>query len=140
MDIKRDCVCASVRKASRAMTAIYDGFLSSADLRVTQFSLLNNIKRLEQATLTKLSERMLMDKTTLARNVRLLEKKGLVRIKTGKDRRFKEISVTKKGADSLAVARPLWVQAQKYVVTRMGKNRMDHLIAGLSELSGIRVR
>jgi DNA-binding MarR family transcriptional regulator len=122
------------------MTAIYDSFLSPADLRVTQFSLLNNIKRFEQATITKLSERMLMDKTTLARNVRLLEKKGLIRIKTGKDRRFREISVTKKGADSLAMARPLWVQAQKYVVTSMGKNRMDQLIADLSELNGIRAR
>ena len=138
MDITRDCVCARVRKASRAMTAIYDRFLSPADLRVTQFSLLNNIKRLEQATITELSERMLMDKTTLARNVRLLEKKGLIRTKTGKDRRFKEISVTRKGANSLAMARPLWVQAQKYVVTNMGKNRMDQLIADLSELSGIR--
>ena len=137
MDINTDCVCARVRKASRAMTAIYDRFLGPADLRVTQFSLLNNIKRLEQATITTLSERMLMDKTTLARNVRLLEKKGLIRIKTGKDRRFKEISVTKKGADSLAMARPLWVQAQKYVVTSMGKNRMDQLIADLSTLSGI---
>ena len=140
MDVKRDCVCARVRKASRAMTAIYDRFLSPAELRVTQFSLLNNIKRLEQATITKLSETMLMDKTTLARNVKLLEKKGLVRIKAGKDRRFKEISVTKKGLDSLAMARPLWVQAQKHVTTCMGKNRMDHLIADLSELSAIRVR
>ena len=140
MDVKRDCVCARVRKASRAMTAIYDGFLSPADLRVTQFSLLNNIERVEQATITKLSERMLMDKTTLARNVRLLEKKGLIRIKAGQDRRYREISVTKKGADSLTKARPLWAEAQKYVVTSMGKNRMDNLIADLSDLSGISVR
>ena len=137
MNVKINCLCASVRKASRALTALYDSFLKSSGLRVTQYSLLINISRIEPTTSTELAERMLMDKTTLTRNLRLLVQNGLVSIMEGKDRRFKEISLTQKGVDSLAKARPLWEQAQVHVVSHLGKDRADQLIADLSSLADL---
>ncbi len=134
MDIKKDCVCANTRKVSRAMTHIYNHFLGPSGLRVTQYSLLNNVRRLEKATVTKLVERMLMDKTTLTRNLRLLSEKGLVSIKPGKDRRVREIALTESGKEALDRSRPHWEEAQSYVVKRLGKRRMDQLINDLAEL------
>jgi DNA-binding MarR family transcriptional regulator len=137
MEVQRDCICAHVRKATRAVTALYDRFLSPTGLRVTQYSLLMNIKRLEKAAITKLSEPMLMDKTTLSRNVRLLEKKRLVRTRPGRDGRTKQITLTKEGLQALEEARPYWEEAQRNLVERLGKERMDRFISDLAELSEI---
>ena len=134
MDERKDCVCANIRKASRAMTHIYNQFLRPSGLPVTQYSLLINIKRLEKATVTRLVERMLMDKTTLTRNVRLLSEKGLVRIEPGKDRRVREIILTESGKEALERARPHWEEVQARVVSRLGKKRMDRLIDDLAKV------
>ena len=139
MEIDRHCVCAHVRKASRALTAYYDKVLAPSGLRVTQLSLLMNIRRLEYATITRLSETMLMDKTTLTRNVRLLEKRGFVRIRTGEDHRVKRIEPTDTGTEIITKARALWHEAQKDIVGKMGKSRMDRLfddLAVLTEITG----
>jgi DNA-binding MarR family transcriptional regulator len=129
-----DCVCGNIRKVSRALTQIYIRFLGPSGLRVTQYSLLINIERLEKATVTKLVQRMLMDKTTLTRNLRLLSEKGLVSIKPGKDRRVREITLTGSGKEALEQARPRWEETQAWAVRRLGKKRVDRLIGDLSEL------
>lgn len=134
MGVKKDCVCGNIRKASRAMTQIYNEFLSPSGLRVTQYSLLRHIERLEKATVTKLVQRMLMDKTTLTRNLRLLSDMGLVSIMPGEDRRVREITLTDSGREALDRGRPYWEEAQARVVSRLGKKRIDRLMGDLSEL------
>ena len=137
MEIDRHCVCAHVRKASRALTVFYDRFIAPSGIRVTQLSLLMNIRRLEYATITRLSETMLMDKTTLTRNVRVLEKKGLIRIQAGEDQRVKRIEPTDVGIEVMTKARALWFEAQKDIVEKMGKSRMDRMIEDLTALAEI---
>jgi DNA-binding MarR family transcriptional regulator len=116
------------------MTQIYNEFLGPSGLRVTQYSLLSNIERLEKATVTDLVQRMVMDKTTLTRNLRLLSDKGLVSIKPGEDRRVREITLTDSGREALVRSRPHWEEAQAQVASRLGKKRMDRLMGDLSEL------
>jgi len=135
MDLTRDCVCAGVRRASRVLTAVYDRFLRPSGLKVTHFSLLMNIGRLERPTMTRLSRRMLMDKTTLTRNLRLLEKMGLVRLEAGPDRRTKLIALTPLGRESIDRARPLWAEAQNYMEAQLGPECLGGLMAGVERLA-----
>src|ERR1700740_1272317 len=91
----RDCVCMAVRQAARHVTQFYDRFLAPAGLRTTQFSILAKLKRLGPITINALAADMIMDRTTLGRNILPLEREGLIAIKPGKsDRRSKELNLT----------------------------------------------
>ena len=85
------CACFNLRKAARAVTQLYDDALRPAGILATQLPLLIATGRLERVTISQLAEAMVMDRTTLTRNLRPLERDGLVRTKPGKDRRVREI-------------------------------------------------
>ena len=114
------CVCASFRKASRALTLLYDGYLRPAGLRVTQYSLLRNVLAREPVGLNQLAEATVTDRTTLTWNLRVLQQGGLIRIREGEDRRSREITVTPRGREAVAKATPCWERAQAHVVGRVG--------------------
>ncbi len=126
------CACFSLRKAARAVTQLYDDALRPAGVLATQLPLLAATGRLERATVTELAEAMVMDRTTLTRNLKPLERDGLVRTEPGKDRRVREVSLTKKGQNVLVEAYPLWRQAQATVTRRLGGKRMKHLVTELA--------
>lgn len=126
------CTCFNLRKAARAVTQMYDEFLRPSDLRVTQFSLLMLIKGLGPIRITELADQAVMDRTTLKRNVELLQREGLVRIVPGKDARVRELSVTPAAERRLAQALPLWERAQAHVTGRLGQGRADRLLSDLS--------
>ena len=127
-----ECACFSLRKAARAVTQLYDDALKPAGVLATQLPLLATTARLERATVTELAEAMVMDRTTLTRNLRPLERDGLLRTEPGTDRRVREVSLTKKGQRVLLAAYPLWRQAQAKVARGLGRRRMEHLIAELT--------
>src|SRR5688572_31775668 len=79
------CTCFNLRKAARAVTQLYDDILRPSGLRATQFSLLMLIRGAGRLQLTELAEAAVMDRTTLKRNLALLEREGLVRIEPGDD-------------------------------------------------------
>ncbi len=76
-EIGRSCACYSLRRAARAITRLYDDFLRPSGLRVTQFSVLNATMLHGPVPLTKLAEMTVTERTTLTRNLTILEKKGL---------------------------------------------------------------
>ncbi len=125
------CICGSVRRAARAITQLYDDTLRPSGLRITQFSILGATMAMSPITLTRLANATVTDRTTLTRNLRLLEKQGLIRIDAGDDRREREISITRAGAAALKEAYPLWQKAQAQVIKGMGsehwKAMQDHL-------------
>src|SRR6185369_13993616 len=91
-----DCNCFAVRSAARHVTQFYDQFLAPTGLRTTQFSVLVRLKRKGPLTINKLAEDMVMDRTTLGRNILPLERDGLIAIEpTASDRRAKELRLTK---------------------------------------------
>ncbi len=134
MSLETHCMCALVRKVSRSLTSLYDQMLAPSGLRVTQYSLLVNIRRQGTATPSKLSRILLMDKTTLTRNLTLLEKNGLIFIRPGRDGRVKEIGLSEKGTMALDRARPLWENVQSYVGDRMGVSGAEELMERLNGL------
>lgn len=129
------CTCANVRRAARAVTNLYDVFLQPSGLLATQFLLLVGLGAQPSITLTPLAERLGMDPTTLARNLKPLERDGLIQIVPGLDRRTRVLRLTDQGAERLAVARPYWEQAQACVIGQIGGDRWRTMLGDWSELA-----
>ena len=79
-----ECTCLAVRQAARHITQFYDQHLAPAGLRTTQFSILAKLKRLGPMTINTLADEMVMDRTTLGRNILPLERDGLISIAPGR--------------------------------------------------------
>jgi DNA-binding MarR family transcriptional regulator len=108
----RECVCGSLRRAARVVTKLYDDALKPTGLRATQFGLLSNLMAMGSSTLTQLAESMVVDHTTLTRNLDILEARGLVVTEEGEDRRERQLRLSEQGIASLSEAYPLWQAAQ----------------------------
>jgi DNA-binding MarR family transcriptional regulator len=127
------CVCFNLRKAARAVTQLYDDALRPARLRATQFTLLAALRVRGRVAVTELAETAVTDRTTLTRNLRVLRRRGLIRIQSGKkDRRVREVSLTAGGEAALADAYPRWERAQAQVAAGLGKERLRRLASDLS--------
>ncbi len=126
------CTCFNLRKAARAVTQMYDEFLRPSGLRCTQFSLLMLIRGLGPVRITDLAEQAVMDRTTLKRNLELLERQGLVRVEAGEDARERQVRLTSEAEERLAKALPLWRRAQAHVTGELGQGRADRLLGDLS--------
>ena len=123
-----ECNCFAVRAAARRVTQFYDQFLAPTGLRTTQFSILAKLKRLGPLTINTLARDMVMDRTTLGRNMLPLERDGLIRIEaTASDRRAKELHLTKAGEERLQAARKGWYAAQARFETTFGARRAADL-------------
>lgn len=128
------CMGMHVRRASRIMTQVYDAALRPAGLVLNQFTLLVSIHLFESTPITRLAQELFTDQTTLTRNLKLLEKRGLVAIKPGEDRRVKLVSLTTEGQSVLAQALPLWEQAQAEVMQHFGQQKWQMLLSLLSDV------
>ncbi len=136
IEIAQQCTCFNLRKATRAITLMYDRELRPSGLRTTQFLLLTEIKVSAPITIKPLAGKMLMHRTALARNLKPLEKRDLIKIEPGHDRRERIIRLTINGQQSLIRAYPFWQHAQRKVDKHFGKKQLNHFLSGLSELTG----
>lgn len=107
------CTCLALRQAARHVSQFYDQHLAPCGLRITQFSILAKLKSQGPLTINRLAEVLVMDRTTLGRNILPLQRDGLVEIARGvADRRSKELHLTEAGLARLNAAWPLWARAQ----------------------------
>ncbi len=116
----RTCYCAVLRTAARKMTALYDEALKPVGIQLAQFSLLRSIERTEPVSLTELGRRTELDRSTVGRNVRLLQRMGLVRIAPGADQREATVRLEEAGRAVLQEGAPLWDRAQRTVEAKLG--------------------
>src|SRR5262245_58042701 len=124
------CTCLAVRQAARHVTQFYDQFLAPSGLRTTQFSILAKLRRLGPITINALAADLVMDRTTLGRNILPLERDGLITIApSSSDRRSKELHLTKAGEKRLEAARPGWTKAQARFESTFGSKRTSELRA-----------
>ena len=131
-----ECTCLAVRQAARHITQFYDQHLAPSGLRTTQFSILARLKRTGPMTINALADEMVMDRTTLGRNILPLEREGLISIAPGRrDRRSKELRLTEAGDARLRAARKGWRQAQTGFAATFGDERTVGLRALLREVS-----
>ena len=132
-----DCVCANLRRATRAVTKFYDDALKPAGLKITQFNLLGSVSALGSATLGELAKEMVVDRTTLTRNLEILEARGLIASDEGADRRERQLRLTEEGVAALTAAYPLWQAAQKRVVELAGPTCWTVATPALRKLASI---
>ncbi|MGB6067782.1 MAG: MarR family winged helix-turn-helix transcriptional regulator [Desulfomonilaceae bacterium] len=137
LDIGKSCTCFNLRKATRRVTSFYDAALKPSGLKVTQMTLLTAIRVLEPVTIKRLAKAIVMDRTTLSRNVSLLNKKGMVDVEPGDDLRTRKLSLTEQGHTALVAAFPLWQKAQNEIVKELGEDRWTSLLAGISDLTAL---
>jgi DNA-binding MarR family transcriptional regulator len=131
------CACGRLRRAARALTQLYDDAMAPAGLRVTQFSLLRTLAGADRLRICDLAGRQLLDRTALSRNLDPLVDQGLVDIVCGDDARTREAAITRKGRAMLRAATPYWARAQRDVAARLGRDKLDALIAVLGELESL---
>jgi DNA-binding MarR family transcriptional regulator len=127
-----ECNCFALRAAARHVTQFYDQVLAPTGLRTTQFSILAKLKRKGPLTINALAQDMVMDRTTLGRNILPLERDELIRIEPGaSDRRAKELHLTKAGEKRLEAARKRWSVAQARFEDSFGAMRAADLRTSL---------
>jgi DNA-binding MarR family transcriptional regulator len=129
--VAQSCAVFNLRKASRALTQFYETALRPSGLRVTQFTLMVAVNLLGAIPISRLAETMVMDRTTLTRNLKLLEKKGFIKITPGEDRRERVALLTQLGRETLGKALPLWEETQSEIVNRLGHRRFGEMLANL---------
>ena len=131
-EIVDTCTCLQLRKASRVVTRIFDDTLRPSGLLCTQLPILLTLSLDGSVPLTFLAEKLIMDRTTLGRNLKPLEKQGMIEIATGEDRRTREVALTHRGQEAVAKAIPLWERAQSYVIGALGQQLSRELHGNLS--------
>ncbi len=129
-----ECTCFNLRKAARVVTQFYDDSMRPTGLRGTQFALLVYTYAMGPIALSKLAGAMATDRTTLTRNLELLEKKGLVRVEDGDDRRTRIVSITDDGRKKLARAFPYWTKTQDEMKKMMGPDDWSAMISRVSRM------
>jgi DNA-binding MarR family transcriptional regulator len=123
-----ECNCLAVRQAARYVTQLYDRHLAQSGLRTSQYGILARLKRVGAMTINELAGELVMDRTTLGRNIRPLARDGLISITPGRsDRRIKELRLTDAGEASFAEARQAWVEAQRAFENGFGPERSAEL-------------
>ena len=130
----QSCVCYNLRKASRTITRLYDEFLKPSGIQATQLTILLGTKLLQPVTLKRLSKANMMDRTTLSRNLKPLEKNRLVRVAPGQDRRERIVTLTDTGEGVLIKAYPLWEHAQNKIISGLNQKGLNALLTSLTDV------
>jgi DNA-binding MarR family transcriptional regulator len=125
-----DCSCFNLRRAARRVTQIYEHALAPSGLKATQFAVLAVLDGLESGegiAMTRLAKILGTDRTTLTRNLGVVQRDGLVTIKIGDDSRSRLVVLTEAGRTALKRAAPLWARAQAELARHIGKDQKNFL-------------
>ena len=130
------CNCLALRQATRHVTQFYDQLLTGSGVRATQYSILARLNRKGAMTINALAAELVMDRTTLGRNIRPLQRDGLVAIGPGKaDRRSKEVRLTPSGQSRFEAAAKSWAKAQVRFEREFGARRAKALRVLLEDVA-----
>lgn len=121
------CNCGMLRQAARHVTQLYDRHLAEEGLRATQFSVLAKLENLGPLSIGELAHAMVMDRTTLGRAIRPLERDSLIEIALTEDRRRRSLRLTQAGKEKLQRAFVKWREAQSEFESQFGKHEATEL-------------
>ncbi len=136
--IATSCLCTKLRATSRKVSRAYDNALRPIGLNANQFSILVAISLLGPVSITDLSEKLAMERTTLTRNLRPLEKEGIVHLQDGYGR-TRELTLTVKGKKLLNDARPLWNSVQSKLVEQLGNTDTEMISQLLKQILNLEI-
>jgi DNA-binding MarR family transcriptional regulator len=130
-------MCANIRRASRALSQIYEDALRPLGLRATQFTVLQSLSLAGEVTQTVLGQILAMDSTTLTRTLGIMGRRGWIAKRRGEDRREWRIRLTKAGEAQLNRALPHWRKVQTWLRSRMGGELWENLMKLANEVTNI---
>ena len=131
-----DCNCLAIRQAARHVTQFYDQLFAPTGLRATQFAILSRLRHLGPMPINALANLLVMDRTTLGRNILPLQRDGLIEVAASpKDRRRHELRLTEAGAEMHRQAMQHWRDAQNRFGEVFGEQRAAMLRDLLREVS-----
>lgn len=131
LSVMENCLCFNLRKVTRQVTQFYDAELRRHGIRPTQTPILGALAAKAGWSMEELSEWLGMERTTLVRNLRPLERDGLVAIAGAGRGGHVSLSITARGRKSLAQAMPAWQAAQRAVVKALGQRRWSGILSDL---------
>lgn len=122
------CFCILLRQAARKSSSVYDKALAPLGINVAQFSLLRKIARAQSISLTELARLADLDRSTMGRNAKVLQRMGLIEQTSGEDHRETHIALTSTGRDLVERGGPLWDQAQDEIEAKLGSEGVEQLL------------
>jgi DNA-binding MarR family transcriptional regulator len=128
------CACNNLRRAARAITAVYDSALAPVGLRNSQFGVLRRLQRRGPLDVTQLAAEFELDRSTMGRNLDPLERRGLISLKIGDDQRQRVARLTSAGVAAIKSALPRWRAAQARVEATVAPASIDRLADRLAAL------
>ena len=134
-DIGRRCACFNLRRASRLITRRFDEAFRDFGLKATQLSVLMAIYHAPYQPLSKLASILGMDRTSLTRNLKILEERGLVLAEESDDKRERRIGISPEGERLLEEVFPIWRKVQGEVEETLGVEHWENLLSGLHQVA-----
>jgi DNA-binding MarR family transcriptional regulator len=132
----QDCNCLAIRQAARHVTQFYDQLFAPAGLRATQYAILSRLKRGGPMTINALAAALVMDRTTLGRNILPLQRDGLIEVVASpQDRRRRELRLTAAGTEKQRLGSEHWSVAQQRFDAVFGSERAATLRGLLREVA-----
>lgn len=132
--MQKQCFCIALRRSSRRLTEIYDKALEPVGITISQFSQLRSISRYQPVSLTDLGRHLALDRSTVGRNTKVLERMGLVVACEGEDQRENAVALSEAGMELLARATPLWEKSQAALEDKLGPEAFERLAELLDTL------
>ena len=132
--INANCCCFNMRKINRAVTQFFDEYLEQSGIRITQYTLLVEIAASPAKTLSEIAASLIMDRTTLTRNLKPLLKADYIANTKTVDKRSKSYILTDKGRHIVDQATPLWQEAQDKIIHSFGSHEYKALREELEKL------
>jgi DNA-binding MarR family transcriptional regulator len=132
-----DCACEGVRRAARAISRLYGGALAGVGLTPTQLAILVATRLRGSLPLSRLAKGMRLDRTTLYRAIRPLERKGFLAVSVGRTQRERVATVTPKGEHVLQQALPIWQRTQEQFVEALGPRAWTALSSALKQVASV---
>ena len=130
------CACDQLRRVTRGVTQLYDNAVMPSGLRITQLAIFIGLSTEGDVPLTVLADGLKLDRTTLTRNLKVLEDRGLIRTyEHADDARVRMVAMTLAGSGMLSDALDLWAEVQGFVEERFGRERLMALEDELAALA-----
>jgi DNA-binding MarR family transcriptional regulator len=131
------CACHNLRRAARAVTQVFDAHFDEVGLKATQFTVLAVLAYDESAqkTVTALAEALVLEQSSLSRNLAVLEHLGFVRLVPGADRRERIVTLTRAGRAAVARGYPVWKRAQGAIAAAMTPAELDAQLRSLRRMT-----
>ena len=137
LEMGRMCACFNLRRAARAVTQVFDAHFDEVGLKATQFTVLAVLEHADEEppTVTELADRLVLEQSSLSRNLAVLERLGYVRLSPGEDKRQRLVRLTKTGRAALARGYPVWRKAQQSLADALATDDLGAQLRGLRRLT-----